>query len=155
MLRKLFILILLILLSMSLFTAIGCGSRSTIEIESTSPPPEEITAPATTSPQPPPAEIPWNEARNHIGEQGTVVGPVAGTKWASSSNGQPTFINIGADYPNSNRFTVVIWIQNRGNFSPPPEIMYAGKTIAVTGTIQDYQGTAEIEVASPIQIQTR
>jgi hypothetical protein len=45
---------------------------------------------------------------------------VVSTKWASGSKGQPTFLNIGNPYPDENRLTVVIWIQNRGNFPYAP-----------------------------------
>lgn len=34
------------------------------------------------------------EAKNHIGETATACGKVASTKYAASSRGQPTFINL-------------------------------------------------------------
>jgi hypothetical protein len=48
---------------------------------------------------------------------------------------------------------VVIWGENRGNFSQPPEVYYLNKTIYVTGLIDSYEGVAQIEVTSPAQIQ--
>jgi hypothetical protein len=99
--------------------------------------------------QPPAASIQWGDAINHVGEQGTVCGPVLDSNYASSSNGQPTFLNLGKSYPDPDRFTVLIWGSNRGKFSPPPEKAYAGRTICATGLIQSYAGAAEIEAKAP------
>ena len=95
----------------------------------------------------------WSEAKNHIGEILTVYGPVISTYYASTSKGQPTFINIGKAYPDPERFTVVIWGQNRPNFPQAPEVYYSGKIIYVTGLIEEYEGVAEIVVSSPSQIE--
>ena len=110
-----------------------------------SPPPEQIP--------PPVGGIPWDEACDHIGERTTVCGPVVSATWATGSKGKPTFLNIGAPYPDPGRFTVIIWGDYRGNFSQAPEDYYSGKTICVTGLIIEYQGIAEIEVKTPSQIQ--
>ncbi len=96
--------------------------------------------------------IPWNEAIYHIGERATVYGPVVSTYYANTSRGKPTFLNIGKPYPDPDRFTVIIWGENRSNFPQAPEILYANKTIYVTGLIVEYKGIAEIEVISPSQI---
>jgi len=100
----------------------------------------------------PPDAISCNEAKNHIGERTTVYGTVVDTHYASGSSGEPTFLNMCYSYPNPNRFTVVIWGENRGKFPQPPEDYYDGKTIYVSGLIVPYDGAAEIEVTSPDQI---
>ena len=100
----------------------------------------------------PPDAISWDEAKNHIGERTTVYGPVVDTHYASESSGEPTFLNMGNPYPDPNRFTVVIWGENRGKFSQPPEDYYVGKTIYVSGLIDPYEGVPQIEVTSPDQI---
>jgi DNA/RNA endonuclease YhcR with UshA esterase domain len=96
--------------------------------------------------------ISWDEAINHVGDTVTVQGPVITTHYASTSNGSPTFLNVGLDYPDPDRFTVVIWGESRDSFSTPPEDAYAGKTICVTGTVQKYQGVSEIIVSNPSAI---
>jgi len=101
----------------------------------------------------PPGSISWSEAKYHIGERTTVCGPVVDATWASGSNGKPTFLNLGNPYPNPDRFTVVIWIQNRSNFPQAPEDYYLGKTICVTGLITEYNGIPQIEVRYPSEIQ--
>ena len=114
---------------------------------------EQLTQiPASTQSQ---SVIGWDEAEYHIGERTTVYGPVVDTHWTSSSSGEPTFLNIGKPYPDPDRFTVVIWIQNRSNFSQAPEVYYLSKDIHVTGLITEYRGIAQIEVSNPSQIQVR
>ena len=110
--------------------------------------------PATGLPKDLPAgSIAWDEAKYHIGERTTVCGPVVDATWASGSNGKPTFLNLGSPYPDPDRFTIVIWIQNRGNFAQAPEDYYLGKTVCVTGLVTEYEGIVEIEVQYPSQIQ--
>jgi len=110
-------------------------------------------ADSSQSSKEPAGSIDWHEAKNYVGERATVCGPVVDATWASSSNGKPTFLNIGNPYPAPDRFTVVIWIQNRGNFPQAPEDYYLGKTICVTGLITEYDGIPEIEVSYPSEIQ--
>lgn len=98
-------------------------------------------------------DIQWNEAKDNIGQWMTVCGPVVDTHYATTSNGKPTFLNIGKPYPNSNRLTVVIWGDDRGNFPSPPENYYQGKNVGVTGLITEYEGIAEIMVSNPGQIE--
>jgi DNA/RNA endonuclease YhcR with UshA esterase domain len=99
--------------------------------------------------------ISWDQAKYHIGERTTVSGPVISTNYATNTNGQPTFLDIGRAYPDSNRFEVLIWGNNRHNFGFAPESYYRGKSICVTGLIQEYNGVAEIEVSTPSQIQVQ
>lgn len=121
---------------------------------SASPIPTPMPTP-TSAPPKAPSAISWDEAKNHIGERTTVYGAVVDAKWASGSKGQPTFLNIGKPYPDPNRFTVVIWIENRDKLPKAPEVYYLGKTIYVTGLITEYKGVAQIEVKDPSQIQER
>ena len=109
------------------------------------------TASATTGPSCAGA-IPWNDAAAHAGERATVEGPVAGTHYAADTNGQPTFLNVGVDYPDEHRFQVVIWGDDRARFPTPPERLFAGRTICVAGRITIYRGVPEIEASSPSQI---
>ena len=91
--------------------------------------------------------VSWQKASRYVGRIATIRGPVVSTKYASSSNGSPTFLNIGADYPSSRRFTVVI----RARFGVP-ERRYRGHTICVRGLVDSYDGVPEIEATSPGQI---
>ncbi len=101
----------------------------------------------------PSGSIQWNEAKDHIGDRLTVCGPVVDSYWSSGSSGKPTFLNIGKPYPDPQRFTVVIWDDYRANFPQPPEEYYLGKTICVTGLIEEYNGSPQIEAQQLSQIQ--
>jgi len=128
-------------------------------VETVTPPsiaPESSTKTETsTTPETglPAGAISWDKAKDHIGDRTTVCGLVAGTKYGATSGGQPTWLNVGKDYPSSERFVVIIWGDNRGNFPQAPESYYYGKTICVTGLIQEYEGIAQIEVTTPDQIE--
>jgi hypothetical protein len=86
-----------------------------------------------------------------IGRYATIRGRVAGTKYASTSNGSPTFLNMGVDYPSSRRVTVVIWGRNRARFGAP-ETRYRRRMICVRGYVDTYRGVPEIEARLPSQI---
>jgi hypothetical protein len=94
--------------------------------------------------------VSWQRAYSMVGRVATIVGPVASTKYASSSNGSPTFLDIGRPYPNEG-LTVVIWIENRSAFGRP-EVRYRGRTICIRGLVRTYQGSPEIEARAPSQI---
>ena len=50
---------------------------------------------------------------------------------------------------------MIIWGENRGNFPQAPEVYYLGKTICVTGLIQEYNGIPQIEVTTPDQVEVQ
>jgi hypothetical protein len=93
------------------------------------------------------------EAKNHIGETATVCGLVSGTHYAASSRGNPTFINVGAPYPNQ-PFTILIWGEDLPKFDPQPST-WDGKRVCASGTITAYRGRSEIvaKTAGQINIQ--
>jgi DNA/RNA endonuclease YhcR with UshA esterase domain len=122
----------------------------------TAAPPAATAAPAEPTAAPPTAEPPaalnWDEAAGHIGEEATVCGLVMGATYASGSNGQPTFLNVGRDFPDPARFTVVIWGADRSTFPTPPETAYLNQTICVEGIIEEFDGMAEMIINRPSQI---
>lgn len=99
--------------------------------------------------------ISWKNAHLYIGKTITVYGPVIDTHWAESSNGKPTFLNIGKPFPDTDRFTVIIWMDDRRNFVIAPEIFYLDKIVYVTGKVEEYNGSCEMIIRSPSQIFTR
>lgn len=86
----------------------------------------------------------WRRASGLEGEVGSVRGPVVSTRYVPSEKGRPTFLNIGVDYPNPSRFTVVIFGEDRGSFAEAPEDAYDGARVCVTGLVEDYQGVTEM-----------
>ena len=74
---------------------------------------------------------------------------------ATSTNGQPTFLNIGKEYPDPERFTALIWGRDLENFPFNPDEYYFGKTVCIQGFVEEYKGTLEIEVTDPEQIEIK
>jgi micrococcal nuclease len=99
------------------------------------------------------------DAAKFIGQQKTVCGMVASANHPSLTytedlTEQPTFLNFNKPFPNQ-VFTVTILGGDRGKFEKPPETLYSGKEICVTGMIQSYQGRPEIIVKDPSQIKVK
>src|SRR5438067_693089 len=90
------------------------------------------------------------EAKDHVGSMATVCGKVMSPRYATSTRGQPTFLNFDKAYPNQD-FTVVIWGNDRSKFDSP-ETSFRDKSICVTGKIVAYRGGAEIVATDPKQI---
>jgi len=93
------------------------------------------------------------EAKDHIGEQATVCGKVASTRFAATTRGKPTFLNLDRAYP-SQVFTVLIWGENREKFGAPEE-MYRDKQVCVSGKITEYRKAPEIVVSDPQSIEVQ
>jgi len=87
----------------------------------------------------------------YVGRTAVVCDRVMSASYIGSVRGGPTFLNLGKAYPEQ-VFTVVIWNQNRGKFERPPERMFDGREICVTGKVQTYKGKPQIEVTEPEQI---
>ena len=149
--------ILTVLIAAIFLQTVACGLSFTISYD------KPVRTQTTTAPKQPTenkasiapksSAISWRDAANYVGVEVTIQGPVAGTYYASSTSGKPTFLNIGVDYPNDSRFTVLIWGRNRSNFSSAPETLYSGCTIEVTGTVYIYEGLPQIEIVSPDNIE--
>jgi hypothetical protein len=87
------------------------------------------------------------QAKAHVGENATVCGTVASEHTATSSRGEPTFINLDSAYPNQ-VFTILVWADDRQNVGALPR---TGSHICATGLIKDYHGVPEIVVKSKTQ----
>ena len=146
--RPLLVALVLVLTVFMLATS-ACGSRT----DTGSPSSDTYSSTETEALDPGKGFISWDEAASHIGESVTIEGPVVGAMYADSSNGEPTFLNVGLDYPEPNRFTVVIWGDDRAAFPEAPESYYEGKTIRATGEVSTYEGATQMEVSSPDAIE--
>jgi hypothetical protein len=89
-----------------------------------------------------------SDAKNHIGEQAKVCGNIASEKTATSSRGEPTFINLDSAYPNQ-IFTILIWGDDRKSVG---ELPHEGEHICATGIIQDHKGLPEIVFKTKTQL---
>ena len=93
-------------------------------------------------------------AHSRVGQQVVVKGPVAEAHYAVNGDGQPTFLYLGAPYPDPSRLTVVIWGRDRSHFPRPPEEAYASSTICVAGTVETTPDGLGMEVEWPSSIAT-
>jgi hypothetical protein len=93
------------------------------------------------------------EAKDHIGEQATVCGRVASTRYAATTRGKPTFLNLDKPYP-SQILTILIWGENREKFGTPEE-KYRDKQVCVTGKITEYRKAPEVVVSEPQNIEVQ
>ena len=89
-------------------------------------------------------EVPAAQAAQFIGKVATVCGAVAGTRFAENAEGQPTFLFVGANFP-QHQFSVRIWGRDRAEFSPAPDTL-SGKTVCASGEIRSANGRPEIVV---------
>ncbi len=67
------------------------------------------------------------EAKNHVGEKGTVCGNVVSTHYSTRTKGNPTFLNLDEPYPKQ-IFTILIWGSDRAKFGDP-EVRYGNKRV--------------------------
>jgi micrococcal nuclease len=95
--------------------------------------------------------IPAEQAKQHIGETNTVCGLVASARYMDSAKTKPTLLNFDRPFPD-HTFSVMIRDADRAKFSGPPEMLFTGKTVCVTGVILDFRGKPEIVVSDPSQI---
>lgn len=80
----------------------------------------------------------WDRAIDQVGSSQRVCGPLAGI----GSSQDDVFLNLGRDYPDPSRFTVVLW--DVGGIEP----FFIGSTLCVSGSIVNYEGVAQIQVYS-------
>ena len=94
--------------------------------------------------------IKLEDVSRHIGDSVTVCGIVKDMRYFERSKNKPTFLNIGARYPNQ-PLTVVIWENVRNLFTGKVEDLH-GKYICITGRIILYKEKPEIIIERPDQV---
>jgi len=76
---------------------------------------------------------------------------VEGTVVKTYNSGGAVFLNFHEDY--QDYFKAVIFPDDWGKFLDPPEKLFLGQLVRVTGLIEEYQGAPEIIVREPVQIE--
>lgn len=92
------------------------------------------------------------EAGEYIGKTAEVCGEVASADYLPHVNGKPLFLNLEHTYPDQ-PFTAVVWGRDRSKWDRPPEEMYDNMEICVTGTIEIHEGTPQIIIDNPRQVE--
>ncbi|MGA3117706.1 MAG: hypothetical protein ABSF90_25130 [Syntrophobacteraceae bacterium] len=82
--------------------------------------------------------------------------PISSTQQTITPDAKSKCTLLNLDKPSPNHvFTAYIGGSDRGKFEKPPEELYYGEAICVTGMIELYQGRPEIIVKDPSQIKAR
>jgi len=105
--------------------------------------------PSAGATAPPPATqvVNWQDATAYAGQTVTVEGQIVDTY----NSGKVVFLNFDEDFQRT--FKVVIFPEAWPLFPQPPEDLYRGQMVRVTGQIKIYQGAPEIIVGTPDTIQ--
>ncbi len=108
---------------------------------------EEVAGGIThVTPEPPKGVVPWQKAGNYLGQTITVEGRIVRVK----DIGSITFLNFGK---RRGDFVVVIRAKDYDNFPQPPAELYRGKKVWVTGKVTEHEGTPQIIIEHPEQIE--
>lgn len=91
------------------------------------------------------------EAQKRVGQTCTVCGMVASTRYAETTPGKMTYLNLGRPYPDQ-VFTAAIPGPLRALYSFRPEEYYKGKRICVTGQVTLSHDKPQIAIDDPFQI---
>jgi micrococcal nuclease len=140
---------------------VGCLWRETPTVTPLATPvptPVPTTTPILT-PTPSPTKTKWKssdegvisylDAGKYIGQTKTVEGTIV--KTFKYIKGEIIFLNFHDPY--QGYFTAIIWSSDWDKFPFAPEVYYKGKEVRVTGEIIEYEGTPEIVVRDPSQIE--
>lgn len=96
--------------------------------------------------------ISWRYTSQYIGRTVALVGPVMKITSRQDVKGEPTWIDVGAVYPDVRRLTLVIWGGDKANFSVLKSEQVEGKTICVTGKVEIYKGMPQVELRKSSQL---
>ncbi len=97
-------------------------------------------------------KINTSQVKNYIGQNSCVCGKVVSTKFNENGKSNPTYINLDKKYPEQ-LFTLMIFGQDRKNFTYKPEEFLRDKTICIKGKITEYKGEPQIIANSEKQIE--
>ena len=94
-----------------------------------------------------PEVINWTDAGKYVGQTKTVEGTIVRAYRSANA------IFLDFHDPYQGYFMAVIFKSDWTNFKFQPEIFYKNKEVRVTGLIKTYQGSPEIIVSSPTQVE--
>ncbi len=97
----------------------------------------------------------WADAGQYVGEYRNVEGVVQSVEYVPDATGQPTFINVGEDFPSQVRFQIVVFRDDLEASGGTPGDTFGervGDTIKVNGLIEDYNGVLQMVLVLPDQL---
>ena len=88
----------------------------------------------------------WYNARNSVGTNCTIAGPVVNAYQATGSAGMPIFIDIGSAYPNPDSVTLLVWGDQYDEFAEMINAVDHGNAwLSVTGYLGMYDGYLQFD----------
>lgn len=99
-----------------------------------------------------PGAIPWSEVRNYLGQTITASGSITSVSYKPDVNGRPTWIEVGAQFPDPSRLTLLIWGNDRPTFEPQITEKIIGDKACVTGEVSEYRGDVQIQLRNSDQL---
>ncbi len=102
-----------------------------------------------TAPEPKQGEVvPWSKAREHIGRTITVEGKVLQT----NNIGSICFLNFTNEPRGGDKFYMVVFRDAFDLFGGKPEVYFKGKTVRVTGKVEDHKGRPQMKIRKKEQV---
>ena len=95
--------------------------------------------------------IKLEDAKNKVGDSITVCGKVFSARYVSTAENTPTFLNLGAAFPNQ-LLTLVIWGEVRKQFNGNPEDIFMNKELCIKGKIELYRERPQIVIKQSSQV---
>jgi very-short-patch-repair endonuclease len=98
--------------------------------------------------------ISWQEAGQHIGQTAAVAGPLMKVTIRENVRGNPTWVDIGAAYPNRQRLMLIVWGDQQLEFPMLKPGQMEGQRVCIIGQIDDYKGVPQmvLRVASQFNV---
>jgi hypothetical protein len=92
-----------------------------------------------------------SELKDHVGDSVKYCGKVATARLMDRMTNAPAFLNIDQAYPNQT-LTVVVWSNDRKNFTEKPEKFYLDKNVCIYGKLEKYKDQLQIVIHSEQQL---
>lgn len=87
--------------------------------------------------------VQWDEADDRVGDTVEVCGPIMSVRHITTAGRDVSFVNVGVDYPDPDRFTFVVFGRNLGDESD-----VEGAVIACAeGEISWYRGVTQMRTS--------
>jgi hypothetical protein len=96
-------------------------------------------------------EIKIDDIAKHVGDSVKFCSKVYNARYLEGSKNKPTFLNVGASYPNQ-LVTTVIWGLDRKAFDGNPEEIYNDKKVCISGVVELYNDKPQINLFKKEQI---
>ena len=96
--------------------------------------------------------IELKDVLKHIGDSVQLYGVIYGGKYLENVKGSPTYLNVGADYPNAPLTLVMLGSVRNNYWKHTPETSLIGKDCLIFGKLELYKDKPQIVIYSSKQL---